>query len=206
MTFVFAIAVLVGLVVMGAGVFSLRERGGHKHRVDELALDRWLAERGFLPADPDRLAGRGVRRSFRGTSNDRPAVFSDCGDVCRLRLELPGPPRPLEIEVRAKWDGHEDARGGRTTVTIPVPPYIQLWGSADASDAGVLGRMLSPQAVRRLADAGEGFFIEFKPDGLVVGERHPLTAECATRTEALAADVLSMWGPIVRELSRASAA
>jgi hypothetical protein len=206
MTLVLAFAVVLGLLVMGAGVFSLRERGGHKHRVDEVALERWLAEKGYEPDDPDRTLGRGVRRSYRGKSSDRPAVFSDCGDECRLRLELPGPPRPLEIEVRAKWDGHEDARGGRTTVTIPVPPYIQLWGSADASDAGVLGRMLSPQAVRRLADAGEGIFVVFKTDGLVVGERHPLTVECATRTETLAADVLQMWGPIVRELSRASAA
>lgn len=206
MTLVYVAIVVLGLCVMGAGLFSLRERRGHKHRIDEQALDKWLTDRGFLADDPDRLAGKGVRRSYRGTSSDHPAWISDCGDVCRLRLEIPGPPRPLEIEVRAKWDGHEDARGGRTTVTIPVPPYIQIWGSADAGDAGVLGRMLSPQAVRRLADAGEGIFVELTSDGLVVGERHPLTAECAARTAALADEILKMWGPIVRDIARSTAA
>jgi hypothetical protein len=203
MTLLYALAALFGLFVMAAGVFSLRERGGHTHRVDEQSLAKWLADNGFAATDPDRRGGRGVRRSYRGTALEKPAWISDCGEVSRLRLELAGPPRALEIQVRAKWDGHEDASSGRTTVTIPVPPYIQIWGSADKADAGVLGRMLSPQAVRRLADAGEGIFVELREDGLVVGEHHPLTAECAERTAELADAMLKMWGPIVREIGKA---
>jgi hypothetical protein len=84
-----------------------------------------------------------------------------------------------------------------------VPPYIQIWGRATARDASFLGRMLSPAGLRRLADAGEGIHVEYHPDGLIVGERHTLTAEHAARIVELARDVVKLWAPVVRELTEA---
>jgi len=205
MTIVYALAVLFGLAIMGFGYFSMRERHGHEHRVDETALLKWLADHGFAAGEPDRIgSGKRARRSYRGVAQgDKPAWVSDCGDTCRLRVDIAGPPRSIDIEVRAKWEGHEDAGEGLTTVTFPVPPYIQVWGRATARDANFLGRMLSPAALRRLADAGEGIHVEYHPDGLIIGERHPLTAECATRVVELAQDVVKLWAPVVRELTEA---